>query len=105
MLHCEDETAQALAHQEKWIEAKKIAGRIAAQYPDFEAQYEVDYLLGRCLARKALFHEARRAYQRVTRSGIGGKTETAAMAQWMGFPGPSHPTRASAPHNGHVREP
>ena len=75
--------AQALAQQEKWIEAKRIAGRIAAQYPDFEAQYEVDYLLGRCLARKALFREAREAYQRVTRSGTGGKTETAAMAQWM----------------------
>jgi TolA-binding protein len=75
--------AQSLAHLQRWAEAQRIAEGIAAAHPRFEAQYEVDYVLGRCLAGQALFAEARAAYERVTRSTAGGKTETAAMAQWM----------------------
>jgi TolA-binding protein len=75
--------AQALAHLDKWPEAQRLAETIAAEHPDFEAQYEVDYLLGRSLAHQAQFEEARAAYKRVTSSPTGGKTETAAMAQWM----------------------
>ena len=46
-------------------------------------QYEVDYLLGRALGALAKFEAARAAYDRVVQSPIGGRTETAAMAQWM----------------------
>ena len=75
--------AQSLAHLQKWTEARRVAERIAAAHPNFEAQYEVDYVLGRCHAGQAMFQEARVAYERVVRSTSGGKTETAAMAQWM----------------------
>jgi TolA-binding protein len=75
--------AQALALQDRWGEAHAIASQIASAFPNFEQQYEVDYLLGRCLANQADFEGARQAYQRVIRSSAGAKTETAAMAQWM----------------------
>lgn len=75
--------AQIFALQKKWPEALDLAQQIAAQHPDFEQQYEVDYLIGRCLANEGRFDDARSAYRKVTRSETGGKTETAAMAQWM----------------------
>lgn len=75
--------AQVLAHEKRWEEAEKLASGIAAKYPDFRQQYEVDYLLGRCLGAQAKFADARTAYERVLRSTIGGRSETAAMAQWM----------------------
>ena len=75
--------AQVLAQQNQWNDAYAIASKIAADFPDFEQQYEVDYLLGRCLASQADFEAARQAYGRVIRSPAGAKTETAAMAQWM----------------------
>ena len=75
--------AQVLAQKKKWIEAQAIASKIATEYPNFEQQYEVDYVLGRCLAARADFQAAREAYRNVIRSKQGAKTETAAMAQWM----------------------
>jgi TolA-binding protein len=75
--------AQILALQKKRPEALELAQQIAAQQPGFEQQYEVDYLIGRCLAAEGSFEDARTAYRKVTRSETGGKTETAAMAQWM----------------------
>ena len=51
--------------------------------PTFDRQYEVDYLIGRCLATEGRFSEARAAYERVIQSDRGRHTETAAMAQWM----------------------
>ncbi len=36
-----------------------------------------------CLAARGEFDPAREAYRRVIESEAGGKTETAAMAQWM----------------------
>jgi TolA-binding protein len=75
--------AQVRGYQKKWDEAYAIASKIPAEFPQFEPQYEVDYLLGRCLADRADFEGARKAYQRVLRSPGGAKTETAAMAQWM----------------------
>jgi len=75
--------AQSLAQQKKWDEAYLIAAKIEAEYPNFEQQYEVDYLLGRCLHSRAELQAAREAFQRVIRSPSGAKTETAAMAQWM----------------------
>lgn len=75
--------AQILATQKKWPEALEQARRITAEHPAFEQQYEVDYLIGRCLASQGRFDDARAAYRQVTHSENGGKTETAAMAQWM----------------------
>ena len=75
--------AQALCHQKKWDEAYQIASTIEAEYPDFEEQYEVDYVLGRCLSNRAEFELARETYRKVIRSSRGAKTETAAKAQLM----------------------
>lgn len=75
--------AQLLARQNQWVEAQAIAAKIASDFPNFDQQYEVDYLLGRCLANRADFDGARQAYGRVIRSPGGAKSETAAMAQWM----------------------
>lgn len=75
--------AQALCSQKKWDEAYQIASLLAADYPGFEEQYEVDYVLGRCLANRAEFDKAREAYRRVIVSPGGAKTKTAANAQLM----------------------
>jgi TolA-binding protein len=77
--------AQVLAHELKWDEAYELAAGIAEKHPDFAQQFEVDYLLGRCLQSRANFDfdAARTAYERVVRSPAGEGTETAAMAQWM----------------------
>ncbi len=75
--------AQVLAQLNKWSEAYIIASKIEAAYPNFEQQYEAEYLIGRCLASRADFQGARDAYLKVIRSSAGAKTETAAMAQWM----------------------
>jgi len=75
--------AQVLAQQKRWPEARMLAEQIAKDYPNFDQQYEADYLIGRCYAADAKLEEARGAYQRVLRSPQAGKTETAAMAQWM----------------------
>jgi TolA-binding protein len=75
--------AQVLGYQKKWDEAYAVAAKIPSEFPGFEQQHEVDYLLGRCLADRADFDAARQAYQRVLKSPVGAKTETAAMAQWM----------------------
>lgn len=75
--------AQSLAQLGQWRDAMTIARKIAADYPDFEQGYEADYVIGRALASQADFTAAREAYLKVIRSAQGGKTETAAMAQWM----------------------
>ena len=75
--------AQVLAHQNKWGEALKIAQGIEAEHPTFDQLYEVDYVIGRSLAARGQLDDARAAYLRVVQSAQGGKTETAAMAQWM----------------------
>jgi TolA-binding protein len=75
--------AQALAQQKQWAEAQSIATRIEADWPGFSEQFEADYLIGRALAAQADFDAARKSFQKVIRSPTGGKSETAAMAQWM----------------------
>lgn len=75
--------AQVLAQQRQWPEALSMAARVAERFPQFEQQYEADYVIGRCLAALGRFDEARQAYRQVLHSPQGSKTETAAMAQWM----------------------
>jgi len=77
--------AQMLANEQRkqWSEALEMALPIESAFPGFELLYEAEYLIGRCLQSQGSFDEARAAYRKVTRSETGGKTETAAMAQWM----------------------
>ncbi|MEZ6098007.1 MAG: tetratricopeptide repeat protein [Pirellulaceae bacterium] len=75
--------AQSLAHQRNWKDAESIAKQLHEAAPDFEQDYEVDYLLGRCQAAQARFHDARQSYRRVTTNRNPHAQETAAMAQWM----------------------
>jgi TolA-binding protein len=75
--------AQAFCHQEKWDEAFRLASQVEATFPGFEEQYEVDYILGRCLASRAEFEKAREAYRRAINSPGGKKTSTAANAQLL----------------------
>ena len=75
--------AQILAHRKEWRQAESLARSISTDFPEFSQQYEIDYLVGRCLVAQARIDEAREMFQRATRSTTGGKTETAAMAQWM----------------------
>jgi TolA-binding protein len=75
--------AQMLAEQKQWSTARTIAESIARDFPQFDQQFEADYVIGRCLAAEGDFDAARTAYQRVVRSTAGSKTETAAMAQYM----------------------
>ncbi len=75
--------SQILVEQQRWDEAYELAKSISERFPGFRQQYEADYIIGRCLAMKARFDEARQWYERVVRSAEGGRTETAAKAQWM----------------------
>ena len=75
--------AQIFAQQEHWPETMALARQILRDYPEFNRQYEVDYLIGRCHAGLGELDQARQAYLRVIRSPEGGGTKTAAMAQWM----------------------
>jgi TolA-binding protein len=75
--------AQSLCHERKWSEAYQVAAKIEKDHAGFEEQYEVDYVLGRCLASRAEFDAAREAYRRAIRSPGGAKTQTAAAAQLM----------------------
>jgi TolA-binding protein len=75
--------AQAFSHQEKWEAAYRLASQVESAFPGFEEQYEVDYILGRCLANRAEFEKAREAYRRAIVSPGGKKTKTAANAQLM----------------------
>ncbi|HEY2883437.1 MAG TPA: tetratricopeptide repeat protein, partial [Pirellulales bacterium] len=75
--------AQILAQQKQWTQAQAVAEAIARDYPQFDQQFEADYIIGRALAANGNFDAARAAYQRVIISTAGAKTETAAMAQWM----------------------
>jgi cellulose synthase operon protein C len=75
--------AQIAIGRKNWDEACSLASGIEKDFPDFSQQYEADLVLGRCLANRAEFEEARSAYGKVIRSPAGEKTETAAMAQWL----------------------
>jgi TolA-binding protein len=75
--------AQILAEQRQWAEAYELAGGIEERFPDFGKQYEADYVLGLCLSKQGQPSEALPHYERVIRSPEGGRTETAAKAQWM----------------------
>jgi len=74
---------QLAAAARDWPTARNRVELLRSQWPGCEQQQEVDYLWGRCLSAEARFDEARGAYALVIASSAQGKTETAAMAQWM----------------------
>ncbi|PQO45326.1 tetratricopeptide repeat protein [Blastopirellula marina] len=75
--------AQICAHEGDWDLAYEKAQEIGDKYPNFQEAHELDYLMGRCLARQGEFGKARAAYAKVVQSPVAGSSETAAMAQWM----------------------
>jgi TolA-binding protein len=75
--------AQILVHQGRWTQAHEKGRAFLKSHPDFAQSYEVDYLLGRCLAVKADFEAARKAYRHVLKNPKAHESETAAMAAWM----------------------
>ncbi len=74
---------QILGLQEEWDECFELATQFKDDMPHFKLIHEVDYLIGRVYASRADFEKARNAYEQVVLSSDGGRTETAAMAQWM----------------------
>jgi cellulose synthase operon protein C len=75
--------AQVLAQKRQWAEALALGSRIAENFPNFEQQFEADYVVGRSLAALARFDEAREALGRVIDAPAARRTETEAMARWM----------------------
>ncbi len=75
--------AQLTARRQQWTEVLKLLDGFDQKYPEFELDYEVDYLRGRALAGRAEMTAAREAYHRVLSNTSAQKKETAAMAQWM----------------------
>ena len=75
--------AQLHAAKSNWNEALKLATQVRDEFPSFNQRFEADYLIGRCMSKKARFSEARKAYREVVNSTSANQTETAAMAQWM----------------------
>ena len=75
--------AQLYAESERWNDALAMVESSAEKDPEFAQQYELDYVRGRCLAARALFAQAREAYENVIQSPAGENTETAAKAQLM----------------------
>lgn len=75
--------AQSLCQQGKWKQALAVASKIEKEFPNFEEQYEADFVVGRCLAQEAEYEAAREAYRKVIHSKGNEKSETAAEAQLM----------------------
>src|SRR5262249_12833693 len=74
---------QMLADQKQWASARSLAETIAHDYPQFNQQFEADYVIARALSAESNFDAAREAGLKVVRSLAGSKTETAAMAQCL----------------------
>lgn len=75
--------AQLHAEAGRFSRAYALAADFAARHPHFAQQYEIDYVLGRCLAARAEFQAARQAYGRVIHAPAAEKTRAAAKAQLM----------------------
>lgn len=75
--------AQIMAWNKQWDEAYEAAVEIQRAYPNFERMHEVDYLIGRYLALKGKFSDAREHFANVIEADKGKHGEAAAMSQWM----------------------
>jgi cellulose synthase operon protein C len=75
--------ALMLTEQQQWQAAYALVSGLEERFPAFGQQYEVDYVLGLCLAKQDRPAEALRRLEQVVRSPEGGRSETAAKAQWL----------------------
>ena len=75
--------AQLAARKQQWSEVLKILNKLVRDFPQFELDYEVDYLRGRALAGRGEMTAARRNYRRVLDNKAAAGTEAAVMAGWM----------------------
>lgn len=76
-------SAQLRARQKDWTLALQQALQVAETWPNFDLQFEADYLVGRCRSMRGEFGEARESYLRAAGHPAAEGTETAAMAQFM----------------------
>jgi len=75
--------AQLAARRQQWSAVIKILDRMERDYPEFEFDYEIDYLRGRALAGRGEMTAARKFYRRVLNNQAAQTTEAATMAGWM----------------------
>ena len=75
-------TSQCHGNQNDWEAAVELAKAAKQKFPNFESNYEFDFVLGRGSEDRGKLSDARQFYQRVIDSPNGGSSETAAMAQW-----------------------
>lgn len=75
--------AQTLALLQDWNAAREVSAAALAAAPDFEFNFEHQFIIGRALATAGRLTDARDAYQRVLASPQGAQSETAAKAQLM----------------------
>lgn len=75
--------AQLTARRQQWTKVLRQLDRLEADHPDFQLDYEVDYLRGRALAGRGEMSAARNHYQRVLDNPKATDTEAATMAGWM----------------------
>ena len=74
--------AQSYGHTGDWTKATSFATTAKSVFPNFNASYEFDFVIGRGLEDAGKLTDARAAYNAVVDSKTGGSSETAAMAQW-----------------------
>ncbi len=75
--------AQLAARRQQWRGVLQILDHMEREFPNFELDYEVDYLRGRALAGIGQMTAARKYYRRVLDNDKGQGTEAATMAGWM----------------------
>ncbi len=75
--------AQLAARRQLWGKVLKILDQLERDHPDFELEYEVDYLRGRAMAGRGEMTAARKFYRRVLDNQAATKSEAATMAGWM----------------------
>jgi TolA-binding protein len=75
--------AQAHAQLKQWQESRAVAERISQYYPQFDEQYEADYLVGRAMIAEADLVSARAMFAKALAAPRAAKSETAAMANFM----------------------
>ena len=75
--------AQLAARRQQWSKVLKILDQFEQEHPEFELDYEIDYLRGRALAGRGEMTAARKFYRQVLDNRAAKETEAATMAGWM----------------------
>ncbi len=74
--------SQCQAKIDQWPVVLAASEKAIASFPEFKLNFEHVYLMGRSLEKLGRLDEAREKFQSVVASPKGGRTETAAKAQW-----------------------